>query len=130
MPDLFALRLPRLLLKNTLYNASAYSELFADFEYAVTIGSQFQYSGLHRRLNSASPELCAIRPCARKTRIDSFPNNPPLELGEYAEHLKHRLARGRRSIEPLLMKEETDTLFMKALEYAKQVAERSTKPIH
>jgi hypothetical protein len=30
----------------------------------------------------------------------------------------------------LLVEEQTDTLFMKALENAEQVGERSTKPIH
>jgi hypothetical protein len=40
------------------------------------------------------------------------------------------LPAGRRRVESLLVKEKTDPLFMKALEYAKQVGERSTEPIH
>jgi hypothetical protein len=43
--------------------------------------------------------------------------------------LKHRFARGRRSIEPLLVQEQTDTLVMKSLENAEQVGKRSTKLI-
>jgi hypothetical protein len=39
----------------------------------------------------------------------------------YAKHLKHRLASGSRSVQPLLVKEKTDTLFMKALENAEKV---------
>ena len=62
--------------------------------------------------------------------IHSFPNDAPLELGEYTEHLEHRFARGRRGIKSLLVKKQTDTLFMKSLEDAQQVGERSTEPIH
>ena len=36
-------------------------------------------------------------------------NNPLLELSEHPQHLKHRLARGRRGIESLLMKEHADS---------------------
>jgi hypothetical protein len=43
--------------------------------------------------------------------------------------LKHRLARGRRGIKSLLVKKQTDTLFMKSLEDAEQAGERSTEPI-
>ncbi len=67
---------------------------------------------------------------ASKPSIDSFPNDSPLELGEYTKHLKHRLARARRSIESLLVKEQSDTLFVKSLEDAEQVGERTTEPIH
>jgi hypothetical protein len=42
----------------------------------------------------------------------------------------NRLARGRRSIEPLLLEEQTYSLFMKALEYAEQIGERSTEAVH
>ena len=109
---------PRLLLENALHNAGANAQLPADLEDAVTVGPQLQYSRLHRGLNPASPEFCAIRPGASKPSIDSFPNDSPLELGEYAKHLKHGFARGGRSIESLLVQKQTDALFMEALEYA------------
>src|SRR5882757_10035602 len=63
-------------------------------------------------------------PFARARARPAFtplPNDPTLKLGEHAKHLKHRLARGRRSIESLLVKEQTDALFMQGLEYAEQV---------
>ena len=69
----------------------------------------------------------ALRPSASKTRVYSFANDPTLELGKHAKHLKHRFA---RSIESLLVEEQTDALVMKALEYAEQVGERSSEPIH
>jgi hypothetical protein len=56
----------------------------------------------------------------RHMRIASL---PPSKLGEHPQHLKHRLSSGCRSIEPLLMKEKPDTLFMEALEYAEQIGE-------
>ena len=37
--------------------------------------------------------------------IYPFPNDAALELGKHPEHLEHRFARGRRRIEPLLVKE-------------------------
>jgi len=69
-------------------------------------------------------------PGAGEPRVDSLANYASLELGENAKHLKHRLARGRRGIKSLLVKKQTDTLFMKSLEDAEQVGERSTEPIH
>ena len=59
----------------------------------------------------------AIPACTRST-IHAL-----LELCKDAEHLKHRLARGRRRIEPLLVKEKTDSLFMEALKYAEEIRE-------
>jgi hypothetical protein len=41
-----------------------------------------------------------------------------------------RLAGGRRTIESLPVKEQADPHFMEALEYAEQVGQRSTEPIH
>ena len=78
---------PRLLLENALHNAGANAQLPADLEDAVTVGPQLQYSRLHRGLNPASPEFCAIRPGASKPSIDSFPNDSPLKLSEYPKHL-------------------------------------------
>ncbi|WP_253075655.1 hypothetical protein [Bradyrhizobium sp. 170] len=62
--------------------------------------------------------------------MDSLSNDPPLKFRKYAQHLKQRLAGGGRSIESLLVKEQADSLFTKALENVEQVGERSTEPIH
>src|ERR1700676_5415003 len=74
------------------------------FKHSVTVSPQLQYSCLDRWLDSAPPELRAVRPCACEPRIDSFSNNPALELRECTKHLKHRLASASRGIESLLMK--------------------------
>jgi hypothetical protein len=91
-------RLARHLFENALHDAGADAELPAYLENAVTIGSQFEYSRLYRRLNPTPAQLRTVRPSAREPGIDSFSNDPSLELCKHAEHLKHRLARGRRCI--------------------------------
>ena len=96
----------------------------------MSFGPQFQYSRFNSRLDATSPEFRSFRPGARETGIDPLSNNPPLKLSKYTQHLKHRFAGSRRSIEPLLMKEQADSLFMEALEYAEQVSERSTEAVH
>jgi hypothetical protein len=63
------------------------------------------------------PEFRSFSPGARETGIDPLSNNPPLELSKYTQHLKH-------------VKEQAAPLFMQALEYAEQVGQRSTEPIH
>jgi hypothetical protein len=118
------------LLENSLDNASADAELPADLEDAVTIRPKFKYSRLYRRFDPTPAQLSTVCPCASETCVHPFPNDPTLELCEHAQHLKHRLAGGRRTIESLLVKEQADSLFMKALEYAEQVSERSAEPIH
>jgi len=40
--------------------------------------------------------------------MDPFLNNRALELGKYAEHLKHRLAGRRRGVEALLVQVQLD----------------------
>ena len=123
-------RWPPLLLKNALHHARADAQLPANLEDAVAVGLQFENSRFHSGVNPTAAELGPIRPGARQTGIDSLSNNPPLKLSKYTQHLKHRLARARRRVESLLVKEQADSLFMEALEYAEQVGERSTEPIH
>jgi len=94
----------------SLNDTGADTELFADLEDAVPAGPQLQYSRFDRGFNSASAELCAVRPGASKPSINSFSNDPSLKLSEYAKQLKHRFACGRGSIESLLVKEQTYTL--------------------
>src|ERR1700704_3238313 len=99
--------LPRFLFKNPLHHAGADTQLSADLEDAITVSPQLQYFRLHRGPNSTAAQLCAVRPGASKTRVYSFANDPTLELGKHAKHLKHRFARSRRSIESLLVEEQT-----------------------
>ena len=46
-----------------------------------------------------------LTPLARpgKPSVPAFPDDATLELGEYAKHLKHCLARGGRGVEALLV---------------------------
>src|SRR5450432_1698220 len=67
-------------------------------------------------------------PLARALASPAFTlaNNAPLELGKNAQHLKHRLAGGRRSVEALLMQEEVDALVVQPLQDAEEIRQRST----
>jgi hypothetical protein len=93
------------LFENALHDAGTDAERSADFEDAVSIGPQLQYSRLDRRLDPTAPQFGAVRSGARQPSIYPFSNDPSLELSKHAEHLKHRFARGRRRIESLLVKE-------------------------
>jgi hypothetical protein len=81
-----------------LHNAGTNPERPADLEDAIALCPQFFYSRLDRRLDPTPAQLRTVRPGARESGIDSFSNDPSLELCKHAEHLKHRLARGRRCI--------------------------------
>jgi hypothetical protein len=98
-------RLPWHLLENALHNACPNTELLASLEDAATRGSQLQYSRFYRGLDAASAQFRTVCSGTGEPSIDSFPNDSPLKLSEYPKHLKHRLPRGGRSIEPLLVKE-------------------------
>src|ERR1700704_1717900 len=123
-------RWPRLLLENALHHTRANAELPADLEHPVTARLQFENSRLDGGLNATPAELGPVCPGARETGIDPLSKNPPLKLSKYTQHLKHRLARARRRVESLLVKEQADSLVMEALENTEQVGERSTEPIH
>jgi hypothetical protein len=49
-----------------------------------------------------------VGPPLPRPGADSFLNHRALELGKYAQHLKHGFAGGRRGVEPLLMQEKVD----------------------
>jgi hypothetical protein len=116
------------LLENALHHTGADAKFPADLEDAVAVGLQFENSRFHGWINPAPTELCSIRPGARETGIHSLANNPALELSKYAQHLKHRLAGGRRTIESLLVKEQADPLFMKALSMpSRSVSDRPSR---
>ena len=55
---------------------------------------------------SAKPFPLATGP--RQPSADSFLDHRPLELGEYAHHLKHRLVGRCRGVDPLLVQEQVD----------------------
>src|ERR1700694_845513 len=112
---------PQVPLENPLHHARADAELPADLEDAVTLRPQLQYSRLHHRRDAAASQLRSLGSGTCEASVNSLANDPPLELTEYAEHLKHRFARGRGRVEALLVKEQTAPLFMKALENTEQV---------
>lgn len=58
--------------------------------------------------NWGASEALAFTPGPRKAGTHSFRNHCSLELGKHAQHLKHRLAGGRRRVEPLLPQEQVD----------------------
>src|SRR5258708_6236327 len=77
-----------------------------------------------------SAKLDAVRPSPRKATVDTPTHDAALELGKPAQHLKHRLAGGRRGVEALLMKEEVNALVVQALQDAEEIRQRSTEPIN
>src|SRR3954451_10583643 len=84
----------RRLLEHPLHHARADPELLAYLVNAIALSPQLAYARLDGWLHSASAQLCTLRPGAREAGIDALTNNPVLEFGEHAEHLKHRLAGG------------------------------------
>src|SRR3979411_115791 len=90
---------PRVLPEKSLNNDSANTELPTDLQDAVTIRPKFEYPRLHRRFDPTPAQLSTACPCASETCVHPFPNDPTLELGKHAKHLKHGLSRGGRSIE-------------------------------
>ena len=118
------------MLENALHHTRADPELSADLEDAVTAGLQFENSRLHSGLYPPPAQLGPIRSRTRETSIDPLSNNPPLKLGKYTQHLKHRLAGSRRGIESLLVKKQIDTFVPQFLEDAQQISKRSSKPVH
>jgi hypothetical protein len=75
---------PRPLLEDPLHHTCPDAKFPADLEDAVTAGLQFENSRLHGRLYRTPAELGPIRPRASQTGIDPLSNDPPLELGKYA----------------------------------------------
>src|SRR4051812_16769672 len=86
-----------------LDNASSNPELPAYPENAHAFFSQFTNASLDSWLHWPATELCALRLGPGKSCIHPLPDDAALELGEHAEHLKHRPSRRRAGIERLLM---------------------------
>jgi hypothetical protein len=116
----------RLLLEDALHDTRANAELPADLEDSVAAGLQFQYPRLHCWLYPTPAEFRPVCPSARETGVDPLSNNPPLKLRKYAQHLKHGLTRRRRGVEPLLMKEQADSLVMEGMP-SRSVSDRPSR---
>src|SRR5262249_32779538 len=58
--------------------------------------------------NWRAPQALPLALGPRKPGTDSFLNDGPLELGEHAHHLKHRLACRCPGVEALLAQEQVD----------------------
>jgi len=85
--------------------------------------AEFERGIIRERVNAgrAPTEARPLRLSSRQARVDPFSDDAALELCKHAEHLEHRLARGRRRVEPLLMQEQIDALVMKSLQDAEQI---------
>ena len=62
------------------------------------------------RAYRATPESLSLAPCPREPSLDPLDNHRALELGEDAQHLKHRLPGWRAGVDTLLMEVEVDAL--------------------
>jgi hypothetical protein len=94
-------------------------------ELAAPLNPELAYARFDGRLDRTPAQLRALRPGPRQTRVDPFPDDAALELCKRAEHLEHRLARGRRRVEALPTQEQIDALVMKSLQDAEQICQRS-----
>jgi hypothetical protein len=112
---------PRVLIEDPLNDAGAETQRFADPVNTVPFSPQFQDARFNRGSDAASTQLCALCLCASQASVHSLANDAPLEFGKYAEHLEHRLAGGRRSVEALLMEKQIDAFVMEALEDRQQI---------
>src|SRR5258708_39343348 len=74
-----------------------------------------------------SAKLDAVRPSPRKASVDTITDDAALELGKHAQHLKHRLADGRRGVKALLLKEEVNAIVVQGMQEGEAVRPRSTQ---
>jgi hypothetical protein len=65
-----------------------------------------------------------------KAGADALLNHRPFELGEHAQHLAHRLAGRRGSVDALLLQEKIDIESVKLGQEADKVFQRTAKPIN
>jgi hypothetical protein len=73
--------------------------------------------GAHR----STPEALTLAPSPREASLDPLDNHRALELGEDAQHLKHRLPGWRAGVDTLLMEVEVDALGVEFTEEPDQV---------
>jgi hypothetical protein len=77
-------RWARLLLENPLHYACANARLPADFEDPVTVGPEFPYSCLDRRLYASPAELGAVLASSRQARIYALTKYPAFKFRKHS----------------------------------------------
>jgi hypothetical protein len=84
----------------------------------------------HRRTADSRAGFRAADPGTRHARLHPLADHAALELGEHAEHLKHRPPSRRAGVEALLVQIEVDLLGVQFAEEAKQIDQAAAKSIH
>src|SRR5450631_3266898 len=110
---------------NPLHHTRPNADGAADLQNAHAFSFQLTNARFDRRLHRSPAKLRTLSLGSRQARVDPFSDDAAFELGKHAEHLEHRLARGSRRVEPLLMQEQIDALVMKSLQDAEQIRQRS-----
>jgi hypothetical protein len=80
--------------------------------------------------NWGPPEALSFTSGPRKPGADSFCNHRPFEFGKHAQHLKHRLASGRRGVGALLAQEQVDLQRVQLGQETDQVLQTAAQPVH
>jgi hypothetical protein len=87
---------------NALHGAGADAELAGYLQDAVAFGAKQLDAFFDLGINARPAKRNALGLGPRYSHVDALANDAAFELGEYAQHLEHGLARGCRSIKPLL----------------------------
>ena len=83
-------------------------------------------SGACRR----SPDFVPLARGRARPVADALDDHRPLELGEYAEHLKHAPARGRPGVDRLPVQVQVATGGLQLAQRVRQVLKAPSEPIH
>jgi hypothetical protein len=84
----------------------------------------------HRRTADSRAGFRAADPGTRHARLHPLADHAALELGEHAEHLKHRPPSRRAGVQALLVQIEVDLLGVQFAEEAEQIDQAAAKSIH
>src|SRR5262245_21374984 len=79
--------------------------------------------------NWGPPEALSFTSGPRKPGTDSFCNHRPFEFSKHAQHLKHRLAGGCRSVEALLAQEQVDLQRVQLGQEGDQILKAAAQPV-
>jgi hypothetical protein len=112
-----------------LHRAGADAEFAGNLQDAIAFGAEPLDAFFDCWLYARPTKHNAIRARPGETRVDPLLDDAALELGEHAQHLKHRLAGGGRGVETLLVQEEVDTFVLQALQDGQQIGQRATEAI-
>jgi hypothetical protein len=89
---------------NPLHGAGPDTVMRSDFEHSIVALRERGFDlSFNRRVNVRTPKPFAFLASALQSRMDASDDHGPLKLGKDAKHLKHRFARGRARIKPLLV---------------------------